>query len=225
MASGPIIESRGEKVETVTDFALFGSKITVDGDCSYEIKWHLLRGRKAMTNLDSVLKSRDITLLTIVCIVKAMVFPVAMYGCKSWTRTKPECWRINAFKLQCWRILLRVIWTARRWNELILKEISPEYLLEELTLKLKLQYFGNLRQRADSLEQTLMLGKIEVEKRRGQQRMRCLYGSIYSMDLHLSKLWKIVKDRKAWCDAVNGISKSQTWLSDWTIMSDHELIL
>ena len=148
-----------------------GSKITADGDCSHEIKRHLLLGKKAMTNLDSILKSRDLSLPTKVCLVKAMVFPVVMYGCESWTIKKAECWRIDAFELWCWRRLLRVPWTTRRANQSIIKEISPEYSLEGLMLKLKLQYFGHLIQRTDSLEKTLMLGKIESRRRRGQQRM------------------------------------------------------
>ena len=152
-------------METVSDFTFLGSKITVDGDCSHEIKRHLLLGRKVMTDLDSILKSRDITLLTKVHLVKAMVFPVVMYGCVSWTIKKAECQRIDAFELWCWRRLLRVPWTARRSNHSILKEISPECSLEGLMLKLKLQYFGHLMQRADSFEKTLMLGKIEGRRR------------------------------------------------------------
>ena len=151
-------------------FIFLGSKITADGDCSHEIKRRLLPGRKLMTNLDSILKRRDITLPTKVWLVKAMVFPVVMYGCESWTIMKAECWRIDAFKLWCWRRVLRVPWTARRSNQSILKEVSPEYSLEGLMLKLKLQYFDYLMQRADSLEKTLMLGKIEGRRRRGQQR-------------------------------------------------------
>ena len=156
-------------METVTDFIFLGSKITVDSDCSHEIKTHLLHGRKAMTNLDSILKSRDITLLTKVHLVKAMVFPIVMYGCESWTIKKVRCRRIDAFELWCWRRLLRVPWTARRSNESVLKEISPEYSLERLMLKLKLQYFGHLMRRTDSFEKTLMLGKIEGGRRRGQR--------------------------------------------------------
>ena len=162
----------GKTMETVTDFLLLGSKITADGDCSYEIKRYLLFGRKAMTNLDSILKGRDITLPTKVCLVKAMVFPVVMYGRESWTIQKAERQRIDAFELWCWRRLLRVPWTARRSNQSILKEISPEYSLEGLTLKLKLQYFGHLMRRTDSLEKPLMLGKIEDGRRRGRQKMR-----------------------------------------------------
>ena len=168
-ASGPITSWQidWETVGTVSDFIFLGSKITADGDCSHEIKRRLLLGRKVMTNLDSILKSRDITLSTKVCLVKAMVFPVVMYGCENWTRKKAECRRIGAFELWCWRRLLRVPWTARRSNQSILKEISPGYSLEGLMLKLKLQYFGHLMRRADSFENTLMLGKIEGRRRRG----------------------------------------------------------
>ena len=169
MASGPITswEIDGETMETVTDFIFLGSKITADGDCSHEIKRHLLLGRKAMTNLDSILKSRDINLLTKVHIIKAMVFLVIMYGCESWTIKKAECQRIDAFELWYWRRLLRVPWTARRSNQSILREISSEYSLEGLMLKLKLQYFGHLMGRTDPFEKTLMLGKIEGKRRRG----------------------------------------------------------
>ena len=160
----------GETVETVADIIFLGSKITADGDCSLEIKKHLLLGRKVMTNLDSILKSRDITWSTKVHLVKAMVFPVVMYGCECWTIKKAECWRIDAFELWCWRGLLRVPWTSRRSNQSILKELSPGCSLEELTLKLKLQYFGHLMRRTDSLEKTLMLGKIEGRRRRGDDR-------------------------------------------------------
>ena len=174
MASSPITSWQidGETVETVADFILGGSKTTADGDYSHEIKRRLLLGRKAMTNLDSILKSRDITLSTKVHLVKAMVFPVVMYGCESWTIKKAERRRIDAFELWCWRRLLRVPWTARRSNQSILKEISPRCSLEGLMFKLKLQYFGHLMRRADSFEKTLMLGKIEGRRRRGQQRMR-----------------------------------------------------
>ena len=180
MASGPITSWQidGETVETVIDFIFLGSKITADGDYSHEIKRHLLFGRKAMTNLDSILKSRDIILPTKVHLVKAMVFPVVMYGCKSWTIKKAECWRIDAFELWCWRRLLRVPWTARRSNQSILKEISPEYSLEGLMLKPKLQSFGHLMQRTDSLEKTLMLGKIDGNRRRGWQRRDGLMASL-----------------------------------------------
>ena len=169
MASGPITSWQidGETVETVTDFIFLGSKITADGDCSHEIKRHLLLGRKAMNNLDSIVKTRDITLLTKVLIIKAVVFPVVMYGCESWTVKKAEHQRSDAFELWCWRRLLRVPWTARRSNQSILKEISPAYSLEGLMLKLKLQYFGHLLRRTNSSEKTLMLGKIECRKRRG----------------------------------------------------------
>ena len=173
MASGPITswEIDRETGETVSDFIFLGSKITADGDCHYEIKRRLLLGRKVMTNLDSIFKSRDITLPTKVCLVKAMVFPVVMYGCESWTVKKAERQRIDAFELWCWRRLLRVPWTARRSNQSILKEISPGCSLEGLMLSLKLQYFGHLMRRTDSLEKTLMLGKIEGRRRRGRHRM------------------------------------------------------
>jgi len=171
MASGPITSWQIDW-ETVADFIFLGSKITADVDCSHEIKRCLLLGRKVMTNLDSILKSRDITLPTKVRLVKAMVFPVAMYGCESWTLKKAEHQRIDAFELWCWRRLLRVPWTARRSNQSILKEISPGCSLEGLILKLKLQYFGHLMQRADSFEKSLILEKIEGRRRRGWQRMR-----------------------------------------------------
>ena len=181
-----------------------------------EIKRHLLRGRKVMINLDSILKSRDITLPTKVCLVKSMVFPVVMYGCDSWTIKKAECQRIDAFELWCWRRLLRVHWTARRSNQSILKEISPGCSLEGLRLKLKLQYFGHLMRRVDSLEKTLMLGGIRGRRRRGWQRTRWLDGITDSMDMSLSELCEMVMDREAWRAVIHGITKSWTWLSDWT---------
>ena len=181
-------EIDGETVETVSDFIFWGSKITADGDCSHEIKRRLLLGRKVMTNLDSMLKSGDITLLTKVQLVKAMVFPVVMYGCESWTVKKAEHQRMNAFELWCWRRPLRVPWTARKSNQSILKEISPGCSLEGLMLKLKLQYFGHLMRRADSFEKTPMLGKIEGRRRRGRQRMRWLEGITNSMDMGLGEL-------------------------------------
>ena len=190
MTSDPVISwlIDGETMETVTGFILGGSKITEDGDCNHEIKRHLLLGRKVMTNLDNILKSRDITLPTKVRLVKAMVFPVVKHGCESWTIKRAECRRIDAFELWCWRRLLRIPWTARRSNQSILKEISPVYSLEGQMLKLKLESFGHLMRRADSLGKTLMLRKIEGRRRRGQQRMRWVDGITDSMDMSLSKL-------------------------------------
>ena len=206
----------GKQWKQCQNLLLGGSQITADDDFSHEIKRHWLLWRKVMTNLDSILKSRDITLPTKFHLVKAMVFPVVMYGCEIWTVKKAEHWRIDAFELWCWRRLLRASWTARRSNQSTLKEISPGITLEGMMLKLKHQYFGHLMQRIDSLEKTLMLGGIGGRRRRGWQRMRWLDDITYSMAVSLSELQKLVMDREAWRAVIHGIAKSQTWLRDWT---------
>ena len=216
MASWPITSWQidGETMETVIDFIFLGSEITADA-YSHEIKRCLLLGRKTMTNLDSVLKTRDITVEKSLYVVKAMVFPIVMYRCESWTIKKAEHWRTDAFELWCWRALESPL-MARTSNQSILKEINPEYALEGQMLRLKLQYFGHLMWRANSLEKTLMLGKLEGRRRKGQQRTRWLDDITNSMEISLSKLQQTVKDRETWCDAIHGVAKSQTWLNDWT---------
>ena len=218
MASGPITSWQidGETVETMADFIFLGSNTTADGDCTHEIKRLLPFRRKVITNLDRILKSRDITLPTKVHLVKAIVFPVVMYGWESWTRKKAEHRKIDAFGLWCWRRLFRVLWTARRSNQSILKKISPGCSLEGLMLKLKLQYFGHLMWRADSFEKTLILGGIGGKMRRGRQRMRLLNGFTNSMDMGLGKHWELVMIREAWRAAIHEVTKSQTWVSNWT---------
>ena len=202
-------------METVSDFIFGGSKITADGDCNHKIERHLFLGRKVMTNLNSIFKSKDITLPTKVRLVKAMVFPVVMDGWEIWTVKKAERQRIDAFELWCWRRLLRFPWTARRSNQSILEDISPGCSLEGIMLKLKLQYFGHLMQRVDSLEKTLMLGGIGGRRRRGRQRMRWLDGIADSMEVSLSELREMVLDREAWRAAIHGVAKNRTQLSNW----------
>ena len=216
VAAGPITSWQIDG-ETVRNFIFLVSKITADGDCSHGIKRRLLLG-KAMTNLDSILKSRDIILPTKV-LVKAVVFPAVMYGCESWTIKKVECWRLDAFEVWCWRRFLRIPWTARRSNQYILKEISPEDSLEGLMLKLKLPYFGHLMWRTDSLEKTLMLGRIEGRSR-GWQKMRWLGGITHFIDWVWASSRRWLKDREAWCAAVHGVAKSWTWLSSWSELTE-----
>ena len=201
-------------MKVTTDFLFLGSKTTVDGGCSHEVRRRLLLSRKAITNLDSALKNRDVTLPTKVCIVKAMVLPVVMYGFERWTVKNAGCQTIDAFELQCWRRALRAPWAPSRSNQSILRQINPEHSLEGLRLKLKLQYFGHLLRTADSLEKTLMLGKIEGRKRREHQKLRRLDGITDAMDMNLGKLQEMLRDREAWHAAVHGSAKSWTGLGD-----------
>ena len=222
MASSPITswQIEGAKVGAVADFLFLGSKITAHSDCSHEIIRWLIHGRKAMKNLDNVLKNRDIILPTKVYIVKAMIFPVVIYGYESWTIKKAGHQRIDAFKLWCCRRLLRVPWTARRSNQSIWKDINSEYTLERLMLKLKFQYLDYLMWTADSQEKSLMLGNIEGRRRRGYQRMRWLDGITDAMDMNLGKFREMVRDRETWHTAVHGVTKSWTWLGNWTTISE-----
>ena len=214
MASGPMIawQIEGEKVEVVTDFLFLGSKVTVDGYCGHEIRRRLLLGRKPWQCVE---KKRHYS-ATKVCIVKAMVFPVVTYSCESWTVKKAEHQSTEAFKLWCWRRLLKVPWTARRSNQSTLREINSEYSLEGLMLKLKFQYFGHLMWTDNSLEKSLMLGKIGSRRRRGRQRMRWLDGIIDTMNMNLGKLQEMMRDREAWRASIHGVAKSQAWLGNWT---------